>query len=66
VVPNLKSRAEVTAALTAGLAALVAFSLPYKLGLIAAALIGVLAGLAVDRKEAGRRKDAERRKDAGP
>lgn len=58
VVPNLKTRAEVTAALTAGLAALLAFSLPYKLGLIAAALIGVLAGLAVDRKSAGRQGDA--------
>jgi 4-azaleucine resistance transporter AzlC len=49
VVPNLKTRAEAAAALAAGLAALLAFSLPYKLGLIAAALIGVLAGLAVDR-----------------
>ena len=54
VVPNLKSRAEVAAALTAGLAALLAFSLPYKLGLIAAALIGVLVGLALDYKEAAK------------
>jgi predicted branched-subunit amino acid permease len=53
VVPNLKSRATLAAALTAGLAALLAYSLPYKLGLIAAALVGVLAGLAVDRKETG-------------
>jgi predicted branched-subunit amino acid permease len=52
VVPNLKSRATLAAALTAGLAALLAFSLPYKLGLIAAALVGVLAGLAVDRQGA--------------
>jgi predicted branched-subunit amino acid permease len=61
VVPNLKSRATLAAALTAGLAALLAFSLPYKLGLIAAALVGVLAGLAVDRQEAaeGRQEVAE-------
>jgi 4-azaleucine resistance transporter AzlC len=64
VVPNLKNRAEVVAALTAGLAALLFFSLPYKLGLIAAALVGVLAGLAVDRKDAGRTNNAGRREDA--
>ena len=54
VVPNLNSRATVGAALTAGLAAVLAYSLPYKLGLIAAALIGVLVGLALDYKEASK------------
>lgn len=54
VVPNLKSRATVSAALAAGLVAILAFSLPYKLGLIVAALTGVLAGLLVDRREARR------------
>ena len=54
VVPNLKSRATVSAALAAGLVAVLAFSLPYKLGLIVAALTGVLAGLVVDRGEARR------------
>jgi predicted branched-subunit amino acid permease len=54
VVPNLKSRATVGAAVTAGLAAVLAYSLPYKLGLIAAALIGVMVGLVLDRKEARR------------
>ncbi len=54
VVPNLKSRATVAAAVTAGLAAVLAYSLPFKLGLVVAALIGVLAGLAVDQKEAAR------------
>ena len=54
VVPNLNSRATVGAALTAGVAAVLAFSLPYKLGLIAAALIGVLVGLALDYKEAAK------------
>jgi predicted branched-subunit amino acid permease len=54
VVPNLNSRATVGAALTAGLAAVLAYSMPYKLGLIAAALVGVLAGLALDRVEAAK------------
>jgi predicted branched-subunit amino acid permease len=54
VVPNLTSRSTMAAALTAGLAAVLAYSLPYKLGLIAAALIGVLAGLALDRVEAAK------------
>ena len=54
VVPNLNSRATVGAAVTAGLAAVLAYSMPYKLGLIAAALIGVLVGLALDHKEAAK------------
>jgi len=54
VVPNLNSRATVGAALTAGLIAVMVYSLPYKLGLIVAALIGVLAGLALDWMEARR------------
>ena len=45
VVPALKDRPAVVAALTGGLAALVFYSLPYKLGLIAAALAGIGAGL---------------------
>jgi predicted branched-subunit amino acid permease len=63
VVPNLKSRATLAAALTAGLAALLAYSLPYKLGLIAAALVGVLAGLAVDRKATGGRPETRSRQE---
>lgn len=51
VVPNLKGRATVGAALSAGATALLAFGLPYKLGLIVAALVGVLAGLALERRE---------------
>jgi len=45
VVPALKDRPGVVAALTAGLVALAAYQLPYKLGLIAAALAGIAAGL---------------------
>ena len=54
VVPNLNSRATIGAALTAGVVAVLVYNLPYKLGLITAALIGVLAGLALDRVEASK------------
>jgi len=50
VVPNLTDRPTLVAALCAGGAALLAFSAPYKLGLIIAALVGVLAGLLVEAK----------------
>lgn len=50
VVPALKDRAGVAAALVGGCVALLAFSLPYKLGIIAAALAGILAGLLVEGK----------------
>jgi len=45
LVPNLRDRASVAAALSAGLVALLAFSLPYKLGLILAGLVGISVGL---------------------
>ena len=44
VVPALKDRPAALAALAAGLTALLAYSLPYKLGLILAALVGIAAG----------------------
>jgi predicted branched-subunit amino acid permease len=50
VVPNLKDRASWVTALSAGLVALLAFSIPYKLGLIVAALVGILFGLLVETK----------------
>jgi 4-azaleucine resistance transporter AzlC len=48
VVPALKDRAGVAAALVAGLVGLLAFGLPYKTGLLLAALIGILTGLLVE------------------
>jgi predicted branched-subunit amino acid permease len=45
VVPGLKDRAITMAALAAGVTAMLALEFPYKLGLIVAALVGVLAGL---------------------
>jgi predicted branched-subunit amino acid permease len=48
VVPNIKDRAALAVALSAGLTAMLAFSMPYKLGLMTAALVGILAGLLVE------------------
>jgi 4-azaleucine resistance transporter AzlC len=50
VVPALKDRAGVAAAFVAGAAGLLAFGLPYKTGLLMAALIGILTGLLVERR----------------
>lgn len=55
VVPVLKDRPAIAAALSAGMVALIAFSLPYKLGLILAALVGILVGTVLEgRKSSGR------------
>ncbi len=45
VVPSLKDRASLAAAAAAGVTAVVANGLPYKLGLMAAALVGILVGM---------------------
>lgn len=45
VVPGLKDRPSLAAALSAGVTALLTFSLPYKLGLMLAALVGILTGM---------------------
>lgn len=44
VVPVLKNRPAVATALSAGVTALLAYALPYKLGLILAAIVGILVG----------------------
>ncbi len=46
VVPAVKDRASLAAALSAGLLAVAGAGLPYKLGLMIAAVAGILAGLA--------------------
>jgi len=51
VVPNLKDRASVAAALAAGLIAVLAFNLPYKLGLMIAMLAGIGLGLWVEGRK---------------
>ncbi|MBN2550526.1 MAG: AzlC family ABC transporter permease [Anaerolineales bacterium] len=50
VVPNLRDRASLAAALAAGLTAVAAMSLPYKSGLMLAALVGILVGLALEKR----------------
>ena len=50
VVPVLKNRPAVAAALSAGVVALVAYSLPYRLGIILAALVGIVVGTFLENK----------------
>jgi len=51
VIPVLKGRPYIAAALSAGLVALVAYSLPFKLGLILAALVGIVVGTFLEGKQ---------------
>ena len=51
VVPVLKNQPAIAAALSAGVVALVAFSLPYKLGLILAALVGIVVGTLLEGRK---------------
>ena len=51
VVPVLRDRPAVAAALSAGVVALVAFALPYKLGLILAALVGIVVGTVLEGRK---------------
>ena len=51
VVPVLKNQPAIAAALAAGVVALVAFSLPYKLGLILAALVGIIVGTLLEGRK---------------
>jgi 4-azaleucine resistance transporter AzlC len=48
VIPALKDGASIAAAVIAGVLGLVAVGLPYKTGIIAAALVGILAGMLVE------------------
>jgi len=50
VVPVIADKATILAALVGGMAAVLLAGLPLKLGLVAAALAGILAGMAVDMK----------------
>jgi 4-azaleucine resistance transporter AzlC len=54
VVPALKNRPMVAAAVSAGLVALLAYSLPFKLGLILAALTGIVVGTILEDKKSPR------------
>src|SRR5215207_8560188 len=51
VVPVLKDRPAIAAALSAGMVALFAHTLPYQLGLIVAALVGSIVGTLLERRQ---------------
>jgi len=53
VAPALKDRPSIAAAVSAGAVAVAAYRLPYRLGLIAAALAGILVGLWLESRRAG-------------
>ncbi|GJQ52266.1 MAG: branched-chain amino acid ABC transporter permease [Anaerolineaceae bacterium] len=55
VVPALKTRPAIAAALTAGGTALATYALPYKLGLLIAALAGIIVGTLLENKTVGAR-----------
>ena len=52
VVPVLKKQPMIAAALSAGVTALLAYSLPFKLGLILAAVVGIAVGTALEGRAA--------------
>lgn len=49
VMPYLKDRPSLGAALVAGIVAVLGNNLPYKLGLVAAALVGILVGILLEK-----------------
>jgi 4-azaleucine resistance transporter AzlC len=51
VVPNLKDRASVAAAVSAGIMAVFSYTWPYKLGLFAAAITGIVIGMLVEQRK---------------
>lgn len=51
VVPVLKNRPMIASAVSAGLMALLAYHLPFKLGLILAALTGIIVGTILEKKQ---------------
>ncbi len=50
VIPVLRDRPSVAAAVSAGIVAIFAYALPYKLGFILAALVGIGMGMFLERK----------------
>jgi predicted branched-subunit amino acid permease len=50
VIPSLKDKASIGAALSGGLAAIILFGLPLKSGLLIASLIGIGVGLLVEAR----------------
>jgi 4-azaleucine resistance transporter AzlC len=59
IVPVLRDRPAIAAALSAGTVALVSYSLPYKFGLILAALVGIVVGTVLEGRRSAVRTPAE-------
>lgn len=57
VVPLLRNRPQIAAAVVAGAVALLTWSWPYKLGLMAAAFSGIAAGVLLERRQAAKQDD---------
>ena len=57
-VPMMRTRPQVASALVAGAVALLTWGLPYKLGLIAAALAGIVVGVWLEQRDECRREEA--------
>jgi 4-azaleucine resistance transporter AzlC len=55
IVPVLRDRPAIAAAISAGLVALAAYSLPYQLGLVVAALTGIAVGAVLEARASRRR-----------
>jgi predicted branched-subunit amino acid permease len=52
VIPRITTLAAGTAAITAGVVSILALVMPFKLGLVVAALAGILAGMLVEGRQA--------------
>ena len=50
VVPTFEDRASLIAALVAGLISVFAFTMPYKIGLLVAAFVGITAGVFLKKR----------------
>lgn len=51
IMPALKDRPAVAASLSAGIVALLAYDLPYKLGLMLAGVLGIIVGTLIERQK---------------
>ncbi len=54
IMPGLKDRPAIAASLSAGVVALLAYGLPYKLGLMLAGLLGILVGTLLEARKSPR------------
>jgi 4-azaleucine resistance transporter AzlC len=63
IIPTLKDRPAIAASFTAGVVALFAYGLPYKLGLMLAGLLGILVGTFLDGRKSPQAVSSRRARD---